>query len=445
MRPLLAAASVIALLAAWSQPAMAQRANPQQGSDPRRAGAGAGAGAAKLTQEKNPQDNKQGENDEKQIDDSYQPKGIEVGSFLLLPQMELDELYNTNIYARATDKRADFITRIAPEFQLRSRFSNHMLNVAARVEQFVFKTYKNDNHLDASANVDGRYDFSREWEGNGSLEAYQRYEDRGSPDDRGGKTPTRTSGFTGRTGSKIQAGRYTFSGEINGARRMFDRVETDTGSVIDNSDRNRWEMGAIGRGSYELFPGYAAVAELQANRRQYDNQFDRSGYNRSSTGWRAETGIGVDISQLIRGDFLVGYLRQDYEDPRFKDPAGFAVKSVFNWTPSRMTVVVLSLERSIQETTTVGASGLVHTGGSILARHELQRNIILTGTFSAFRDEFHGTDQVNWTYDSRARVIYALMPEFYVGGELGYRRRISNQTGSGFDQIVGVARLGVRM
>lgn len=432
-----AAIALAILMSTWPNGAGAQ--TTQQKTDPRR------VGSAKVTQQVAPQSDIKGENDEKQVDDSYQPKGIEVGSFLLLPQIEVEESYNSNVFARSTQKKDDFITRVAPEFQLRSRFSNHMLNVAGRVEQHLFRTYTHDNHLDASLNFDGRYDFSREWEGTAALDLSQRSEDRGSPDDQNGREPARALAVVGRTGSKIQLGRFTFSGELNGARRRYGDVETSSGGAIPNADRNRWEMAAIGRGSYEIFPGYSAVVEMQGNRRQYDQEFDRNGYQRSSTGMRAEAGIGVDISQLIRGDFLVGYMMQDYEDRRFNDPTGLSLKSVFNWTPTRLTVVVLSLERTVQETTTERASGMIHTGGSLLVRHEFQRNIVGTGTASVFQDVFDGAGQTNWTFDTRARLVYALVPEAYVGGELGFRRRISDKPNTGYDQTVALLRVGLRM
>lgn len=438
VRPMLTALSTVLMLAAWTQTAHAQT---QQGSDPRRAA----TGAARVTTDTNAESDQHGRNDEKQVNDSYQPKGMEIGDFLLLPQVEFEEQYNSNFFARATDKKPDLITRIAPEFQLRSRFANHALNVTARAEQYLHRTYTHDNHLDASVAADGRYDFTRTWEGTGYLEAYQRFEDRGSPDDRGGLEPTRTYGLTGRTGTKVQSGRFTYAGDVGASRLTFDDAPTSTGSVIRNQDRNRWEMLATGRASYELFPGYAAVAQLQGNRRHYDDSFDRNGFQRSSYGWRAETGIGLDISQLIRGDFLVGYLSQNYEDSRLHDPKGFALKSAFNWTPTRMTVVILSLERSVLETTTVRASSMIHTGGSILARHELERNIVLTASGSVFQDVFEGAGQTNWTYDTRARAVWALIPEAYVGGELGYRKRTSNVSTSEYDQIVLALRLGLRL
>ncbi|WP_084536423.1 outer membrane beta-barrel protein [Azospirillum halopraeferens] len=403
------------------------------------------AGAANVTGEANPQNDVEGKQDPDRVDESYQPKGVELGSFLLLPQVEFEQRYNSNLYARPTDEKSDFQTRIAPEFQLRSRFSRHALNLTARAEQNYFRRFTNDNHLNGQIVGQGRYDFDRSWEGTGLLEYARQHEDRGSPDEAGGEKPTPTNSFTGQVGTKVVTGRYTFSGDLQAVRRHFEDVGTGGGATINNSDRDRMEYRALVRGAYEMFPGYSAVAELQANRRKYDDEFDDLGYNRSSHGWRAEAGIGVDVTQLIRGDFLVGYLQQDYEDSRLRDPGGLAFRAVFNWTPSRLTVIIPSLERRVQETTTRGASSIVSSTASLLIRHEYSRNIVLTAAASVTMDDFKGVDQTNWTYDGRGRVIWALAPEYYVGSELAYRKRTSNVASSEYDQYIISVRLGLRL
>lgn len=404
-----------------------------------------GSGAAKVTGSSDDASDDQGKGDSERVDDSYQPKGIDLGSFLLLPQIENELTYNTNVFAQESSQKGDFVARIAPEFRLRSRFSNHALNFTGRVEQFLFREYTSDNHLDAVALIDGRYDIERNWDVNAFSENFRRSEDRGSPDDVGGEKPTLTFGTINRVGTKYQTGRYTFGGEFSAARRIFEDVDASNGVTINNGDRNRWEYQALGRGSYEMFPGYLAVVEASANKREYDSRLDDAGFNRSSSGYRVETGIGLDISQLVRGDFLVGYLKQDYEDPRYKDPSGLSFKATFNWTPSRITVVVPSIERTVQETTTNLASAMIRSGASVLVRHEYQRNIVLTGYGSVNYDEYEGINQASVTYEARARVIYALAPEYYVGSEIGYRRRNSEIDGQSYGQGVLSVRFGLRM
>lgn len=436
--------TVLTLLSALSAaPAQAQKKldlPTQNERDPRRS-----ANTAKVAAEPNPEKDPAGHDDPSRTDDSFQPKGIELGSFLLLPQLENELTYNSNVFAQETGGKSDLILRVAPEFKLRSRFSSHALNITARAEQYLFKTYTSDNHLDAGVLVDGRYDLERGAEITNVLDLNQRYEDRGSPDAVGGKHPTLTYAMQNTLGGKKQMGRYTVSGELQNARRLFNDSDTAAGTSINNSDRDRWEHSAMLRGSYEMFPGYSAVAEIRGNTRRYDDRVDDAGLNRSSKGYQVNAGIGVDISQLIRGDFLLGYYQQDYEDNRLRDPRGLSFRAAFNWTPTRMTVVVPSLERTVLETTQGSTSAMVRSNLSLLVRHELQRNIILTGSGSVSYDEFKGINKSSWTYETRGRVLYAFSPEVYVGGEVGFRSRESELAGQSYQQLITSVRFGLRM
>src|SRR4051794_25286779 len=57
----------------------------------------------------------------------YDPLGARVGSFLLLPAVEVRETYDSNIFATPSNEKGDFYTTIHPELQLRSNWNNHAL------------------------------------------------------------------------------------------------------------------------------------------------------------------------------------------------------------------------------------------------------------------------------------------------------------------------------
>ena len=66
--------------------------------------------------------------------ENYNPTGVTVGSFRLFPLLELDEVYNDNIYATSYGTpglTSSFIQIVRPSLQLRSDWSNHMLNFFA--------------------------------------------------------------------------------------------------------------------------------------------------------------------------------------------------------------------------------------------------------------------------------------------------------------------------
>jgi hypothetical protein len=116
--------------------------------------------------------------------ENYNPKGVEVGSFRLYPDLELDEIYNDNIYAVPTSvgKQGAFIQGIKPSFDLRSDWNVHMLNVYTKAG---FGLYSVDgalnNYQDVSAGADGRFDIQRDWNIYGGGSWNRRHEERGSP------------------------------------------------------------------------------------------------------------------------------------------------------------------------------------------------------------------------------------------------------------------------
>jgi len=312
-------------------------------------------------------------------------------------------------------------------------------------EKYLYRTYTRDNHLDFQADVSGRYDVQAGSELTLFTQYFSRHEDRSSPDEAGGLKPTPTQGLVSRLGGKHEAGRFTVSGDITAQRLTFDPVATSSGTIVPNSDRDRWELEGRLRGAYELFPGYAAVTQVSANTRRYDDAFDRNGYERSSHGYRVEGGIGVDLSQLLRGDFLVGYLAQDYRDPRFKDPSGLSLRATFNWTPDKLLIVVPSLERVVAETTRSGASSQVRTTGSVLVRYEAARNILLSSFLSASYTENSGQTPTDWLYEARVRGIYSFTPEVFAGAEAVQKIKETQGEVGGYKQTIFMLRLGLQI
>jgi hypothetical protein len=409
--------------------------------DPRRVGDG-----AKITQGNELGTDDNSASDPQRVDDAYQPKGIELGDFLAFPLLDLSESYNSNVYATETDAKGDFISHIAPEIQLRSQYPENQLNFLGRLDQSIFTTYHQDDHLDGIARVDGIYNFSSDTQFTGLFDLDQTYEDRGSPDDKDATKPTRTRNAVLMARLKRQFGRLTLSEQIDAARRLFENVPRfDNPIPLINTDRDRYEISDTVRAAYELFPGYAALLQGTVNTVDYDHKYDQNGFERSSNGYNIETGFGVDLTQLIRGDFLVGYLAQYMQDPRLANPHGLAFQATFNWTPDRRTVIVPTIQRTVLETTIDQASVIVQSGGGILVRHELQRNLVLTASSYVYVQEFKGTLRTDWLYDNRVRAIWSLSPDYYVGGELGYRRRTSTDDGNSFSEAVALIRFGIRM
>src|SRR5262249_37659413 len=116
--------------------------------------------------------------------ENYDAQGMPLGSFRLFPELELDEVYNDNIYATpngVAGKTSSFIQLIKPTLDLRSDWSNHMLNVFARGNFGLYSASSTENFFDYSTGFDGRFDIQREWNVYGGASFNHRHEDRGTP------------------------------------------------------------------------------------------------------------------------------------------------------------------------------------------------------------------------------------------------------------------------
>ncbi|WP_084027889.1 outer membrane beta-barrel protein [Magnetospirillum gryphiswaldense] len=375
--------------------------------------------------------------------DAYQPKGVDLGAFLLMPKMELDVARNSNIYATNYDAKHDIISTYRPELALNSRFDRHAINALARVERKEFVTFDKESVTNGLAQLSGRYDVTDRDALNASLTYTHDHEDRGSFDDAGGLRPTEFHYLTLNGSGAFSIGNLTSSLGVTAVKRDWEDTRTSTG-ITPSHFRNRNELDVTLRESYEFIPGYSWVNEGTLLWRAYQHDADQFGIGRDSSGLRLGTGIGLDISELVRGDFLAGYMRQNYKDERLSDPSGYYVKARLNWSPSKLTTIIPTLERSIEETTANNVSALIRTAVSVTVRHELQRNLILGSTLSYSRDEQKGGNLEADTYEGVVRATYLFNRNLYSSLELGEKHKLTNVDGSGFNQTTAMLRLGLQ-
>lgn len=375
--------------------------------------------------------------------DQYQAQGVALGSFLLLPKVEVDLTRNNNIYASNHDKVGDFITTYRTEASLVSQFERHEISAQGRIERDEFHNYDRESVTNSYFRLAGRYDVTPRDVLNLAVFHTRDHEDRGSLDDAGGLHPTEYQYLTFDASGVMNTGNLTSSLGLLATNRQWDDTRTSTG-ITPSHFRNRNDYELKLREAYEFAPGYAAVVEATGIQRRYVHDRDQAGYRRDSDGVRLGTGLGLDISDVIRGDVLGGYMWQDYDDARLGSVDGAFVKIMLNWMPTRLTTVIPSFERSIEETTANGVAAMLSTSASVTVRHELQRNIILGSTLSYSEDEQKNGDLTANTYSGTVRATYLLNSSVYASAEVTEKHKLTNIDGRGFNQTTGMLRLGLQ-
>ncbi len=313
----------------------------------------------------------------------YDPVGGRVGSFFIYPDAQLETRYDTNIFATESDTEDDFIGIFSPSVSIESDWSRHALNATAGADVGRFVEFDSENYEDFFVGADGRLDVLRSTTVFGNVNFARLHEDRGSPDDVNGETPTVYYSYDAGVNAAYQVSRIALFGDANYQYLDYDDVDTSTGATINNDDRDRGVATAGTRVGYEIIPNYLAFVSGQYNNRDYTDDVDDSGLNRDSQGYDLSVGTQFRLSGITRGEVSVGWQQQFYEDAALDDISGFSFQLGVTWFASELTTVDFVGARTIEETTIVGAAGYLNSSLRVDVAHELRRNIILSGGLGA--------------------------------------------------------------
>lgn len=309
--------------------------------------------------------------------------GIHVGSFLLLPQVDLSLSHSDNVYAANTDKRSDFFVDTRADIALNSQFSRHALNTSAYFDRNTYFKLTGENTSQFGGAVAGRYDIGAD----GSLKASGGY-------DRVAESRTSLDSFTqaskpvlydlvhGETSFTDRFGPLT---AILGLRvRHYNYHDAIFGSQrIDQSFRDF----TIGAGTVDLAYNLHGLTNFvvhgEIERRRYDLRYGDGGFDlatmtdRSANGTRVEAGLQHQVSSLMQATVRLGWMHYSYPDPRLRSFSAFSYHADLIWNVTPLTTIQGSADRRVDETLSTTFAGNLRDEFRLSVRHELLRNLVL--------------------------------------------------------------------
>jgi hypothetical protein len=316
----------------------------------------------------------------------YAQQGIHSGAFTIFPQLDVVNAYDSNVYKR-DDKLGtvdSYVAHFKPGVDVRSNWNRHALNLTfdSDLTQYANQSSQT-NYQDLFTRLDGRIDVLRESHVDARFSYNSVHENRSSPDQIFGKSPT----FYDTKGIDLF---YTHKFNRIGVEAGLDTIRYDYQDVLTTLDtpllmstRSHWEHSPSVRVSYEIQPEYEAFLKFIYKEADYDSLVLFNGspngiaYNRNSTGYNFLGGLAFDLTDLITGDMSIGYLQRSYADARLPEISGINGFVSLKWRPTALTTVKSKISHDINETTQAGVSGVLATSISLSADHELLRNVLL--------------------------------------------------------------------
>jgi hypothetical protein len=362
----------------------------------------------------------------------YDAQGIPLGIFRLFPSVTLATSFDDNIDRRETNTLSDVFFTFSPSAALRSQWSQDALNLSASSDTLVYSRYSSENITNYNFKGYGQLDVLRSFRITSDASFARLHVLRSSPElALNAVSPLPYSQTHVDVSAEYQPSDLDIIVGVDFDHYDYGAVDLVGGGSLSWNDQNRDIILPHARVSYQFSPGYTAYLEGIYDDRRFESALDRSGYDRSSQGYRVRGGLGAPLSHLVQGEIFLGYLDQQFIAP-LPNVTGLDFGAKVDWYATRLTTVRLSAARIVNDTTFAAASAMDDETMRISVDHELLRNLILQGFVGYTDSHFRGIVRDDRITDAGFGADYLLNSYFSVAARYTYQSRDSSISGQGF-------------
>ncbi|MEG3164815.1 outer membrane beta-barrel protein [Sphingomonas sp. PB2P19] len=324
---------------------------------------------------------------------AFSAQGVSVGAFDVFPGLSIGGLYTTNLFANNDDRRDDIALVVRPELTVRTSAGPYQVAAYARGDLRRYSTYGSENTEEGLAGLRGSVAIGAL----SSLTAGASYASlitpryaADSPVD--AAKPLEYCAFNAFGGGTIEGAstRVIFRGDV--ARLRFSDTPSRAGGTLFTRDRDRTRYQGLLRVERAISPAFSVYGAATLNKVDY--RFVTPGLGtRDSKGYGVYVGSSFELTNLLRGDVRVGYVRQNFDLANIRPISGVGTLAKLVYFPSKLLTITATAQSSIEDSGVPGSGGFLHRGGSLRADQELRRYIIASVEGGYFRDTYRGLNR----------------------------------------------------
>jgi hypothetical protein len=407
----------------------------------------------------------------------FAPIGLRLGDFFWFPRGELDEAYNSNIFATATRPTYDFITALTPSFDLLSNFPRNSLNLRAASLLQVYADHPAQNTQDGIVTADGKLDVTAGSYLYGTVQAAHQHISYGSPNSPGNIAQPVTYWGYNATAGYVQAGRrFSYEVDVGVSAAQYNAAPLVGGGVLPQSTQDGTATSAAVTGRYEIIPDYLGYIRVGYSLFDYWHTVPASAADvppASAAGvpetrpnfstYRVDLGLQILPRHLISGTAYVGYLVQNFASSGLGSTSSPDYGGQLVWSITPLTTLALSGLLTFNTGTpgvglaspgtflTSAGTFLPSAGNSYLSKvftatasHQLLPNLQLSLTASYENDSFQGMTRTDNVFFVDAGVRYQTNRNLYLGSDFSYNERTSTASGLSYNQTILTLRVGTQ-
>jgi hypothetical protein len=378
----------------------------------------------------------------------FAPIGARFGDFFFFPHAEVDEEFNSNIFALPS-AASDWITTLAPGFDILSDFPSSALNLhASAANQFYAKNPTQDTQS-GLISANGSVDVNNISSISGSVIYNHSYIPRSSPNSPGNAAePVTYDNYTASVRYAETGLRLGYEADLAVAGIQYNNTPAFGGGILQEEFGNVVTPQVAGELNYEFVPDYRGFVRLSGSYYYYPH-IAPGGVNTNSNVYSLDAGLNIAPRHLIWGQVYFGYLYQTYHTASLGTFSAPDYGGRLYWTPTPLWTVTLNGMRDFVSSSTntpVSGIGTGYLQSIVIANldHELRYDVILNANASYENDNFIGITRSDNVFTAGAGVRYLVSRNLFLAGTYSYQQRTSNAAGINYDQSIVMLQIGTQ-
>jgi hypothetical protein len=337
----------------------------------------------------------------------YEPVGIRNGSWMFNPALTGGGFYDSNVFSANTGAQGDVAGQIGAGLRAHTLWERHGLDIQATTLNTTYSHFNTLDQTDSSLKANGHYDIDNTTTFLGGFQAAYLHEGVGTlTSPAGAIQPTPYSLFSADGTLRKEFGRASVSFGTRVDSYNYGSVLAENGTTINESARDGQVYTAHGRFDYSFSDKAQVFTAVEGNIRDLQGTPTLS---MSSNGYRVMSGVDLEITHLITGEFAGGYMAQRFDASSIGNIEGPTYRAMLTWSPTRLIDVHFNAEQVVTETSDTTSTGVRASALQLGFDYEFRRNITLSVATTYERDNFYGQPaRLDYVYDADVRLKYAL-------------------------------------
>ena len=308
----------------------------------------------------------------------YEAQATHIGGFTITPALEEWVGYDSNVEGLPNGPGSGVFDTSA-SLGVESDWGRNALSANVSVSDSRYFELPGEDHTDWTASLGGYYTLGR---GGLSL-GYAHLAEHELGTEFGALASTSPVAYTVedyRASYDVNLARFTFTPNVEFQQFSFGKADTG-GVVVDDTYRDRRLLQGGVTTRFDLGSDRGVLLELQGVQTVYPRRSANSD-SISSDGFLGLTGIDYQASGVFRYRLLAGLETRSFASAAYGSTTTPIAEASVTWTPTGLTTITDTLAREVDSPASAGVADYVYTVNRLDVDHELQRNILLHGSFA---------------------------------------------------------------